>query len=82
MSRKLGSKIDRLGNSVFLPSPATNFRMVHKQGDVRDLLVKAHSVFCPEIMLAQQKPVIGGDHKSRIPPEIMGIEGVQKPAKQ
>ena len=62
-SRKVGAiSIDCV--SAASAAAARVWGIVDEQRDVRDLLVEIHAVLGPEIMLAEQKPVIGGHHSA------------------
>jgi hypothetical protein len=57
-------------------------RVVDEERDMRDLLVQAHPVLGPEVVLAQQEAVVGAEHERRVAPEVVLVEEVQHAAQQ
>ncbi len=57
-------------------------RVMQEQRDMCDLLIEVHPVLCPEIMLAEQEAMIGGDHQRGVAPEIVPVEIVEQLAQQ
>ena len=74
------SNVDRLGELGDASASLWTPRVVGEQRDVHDLLVEVHAVLGPEIVLAQQEPVVGREHERGVLPHVMAIEIVEQPA--
>ena len=52
--------------------------VMHKQGDMRHLVVAGHHVLGPPVVLAQQEAVVGGDDKRGVVPHRLRVHVVDK----
>ena len=57
-------------------------RVMDEQRDVDDLLVEVHPVLGPEIVLAEQEAVVGGDDQGGVLPQVVLVEIVEQLAQQ
>ena len=57
-------------------------RVVDEERDVDDLLVHRHPVLRPEVVLAEQEPVVGRDDQRGVLPHVVPVEVVEDLAEQ
>ncbi len=76
-------QVDRLGErGGSRAGEVRRRRIVHEQRNVHDLLVHVHPVLRPEVVLAEQEAVVGGDHQRRVLPHVVLVEVVEQLAQQ